>query len=199
MILKGRRSCFSFIGNIVYYNLDLSTAFHVFDSAIAPTMLYGSEIWAMPNFKSKLYEKHLPFFCIEEVLREHPIEAIHLQFAKICLGVKKNVVNEAIYGETGRYPLFIRYFKSIVSFWTHIINANENSLLHLAYQEDRKLSDQGKDTWCFGLRRILDYYGQTHVWDSQGVGIKNFPMLFEKEMKSHFDVLVQQGRKSIIL
>ena len=61
--------------------------FKLFDEQIAPTLLYAAEIWGY-----KMYEQ---------------IERVHLFAFKRFLHVRNKTPNDVVYGELGRYPLFI--------------------------------------------------------------------------------------------
>ena len=61
----------------------------LFDSCVAPILLYGCEVWGYENTDI--------------------IEKVHTKFGKLIFGVKKSSHNRTmpIYGELGRYPLSI--------------------------------------------------------------------------------------------
>ena len=53
MLAKGRKCVYSLIHKVINHNLDFKTAMHIFDHAAAPIILYGSELWNMPDISSK--------------------------------------------------------------------------------------------------------------------------------------------------
>ena len=55
MLAKGRKCVYSLIHKVVNHNLDFKTAMHVFDHAAVPIILYGSELWNMPDISSKRF------------------------------------------------------------------------------------------------------------------------------------------------
>ena len=65
--------------------------------------MYGSEIWG---------------FC-----RSDDIEKVNLKFLKKILGVRKQTSNVAVYGELGRFPLFVLRTIRILKYWFKIMNA----------------------------------------------------------------------------
>jgi hypothetical protein len=73
--------------------LSIEMSFKLFDSAILPILLYGSEIWG--------YE-----------WAEH-IEGVQRKYCRFVLGVSFTTCNSFILGECGRYPLCIFYFKEL--------------------------------------------------------------------------------------
>ncbi len=69
------------------------TLCQLFDAFVASTANYACEVWG--NTKSK------------------EIERIHLKFLKRILGVKLSSCNAGVYGDLGRYPLYISRFARI--------------------------------------------------------------------------------------
>ena len=65
--------------------LSYSTFFKLFDSKIAPIMLYGSELWGLKNVA-----------CIE-----------HIYACKHFLNVHTMSCNDALLGDLGRYLMYI--------------------------------------------------------------------------------------------
>ena len=76
------------------FNFTLKTYCQLFDSFVTSILSYGSEVWG--NTKSK------------------EIERIHLKFLKRILGVKISTSNASLYGELGRYPLYIEILVSCI-------------------------------------------------------------------------------------
>ena len=72
----------------------------LFDSFVGSILMYASEVWG---------------FC-----KSKKLENIHTKFLKIILGVRKSSSNVAVYGELGRYPLYINRYIRIIKFWFEI-------------------------------------------------------------------------------
>ena len=69
----------------------------VFDSFVSSILNYGCEIWGYTKSKE--------------------LERIHLKFCKQLLGVKTSTCNmAAVYGELGRYPLFVNRYTRIIKY-----------------------------------------------------------------------------------
>ncbi len=87
-------------------NLDIkpSIAFQLFDAFVGATLNYGCEIWGFDKF-------------IE-------IERIHLKFCKRLLGIKASSSSMGVYGELGRYPLYINRNVRIIKYWCKLIHSN---------------------------------------------------------------------------
>ena len=78
-------------------SLDTSLFFKLFDAQIKPMLLYASEIWGM--------------------LRLTAIETAHLFACKRLLCVSNKTPNHMVYGDTGRYPLYIESTLSSLRYW----------------------------------------------------------------------------------
>jgi hypothetical protein len=59
---------------------------------------------------------------------------IQIKFAKFLIGVNKAAVNAAVLAELGMYPVSIQALKLSISFWLHVLNSGENSLVSTAYK-----------------------------------------------------------------
>ena len=166
MLKKGGRCVFSLIDKVVNYDLDFDTAMNVFNRAALPVLLYGAEFWLMPSFKSKTLDDASKEFRLESYFRDSSIERVQYRFVKAVLGVNKFASIEAILGETGIFPLFIRAFRQAINFWIHAQSADPDSLVNKALIVDTLLANDGKETWGFGIKSVLDYYGLSNLWTS---------------------------------
>jgi hypothetical protein len=84
--------------------LDIDTTLHMFDTLVTPILLYGCEVWG--------YETH------------SLIEKLHLRFLKLLLHLRKSTPNCMVYGETGRFELYILIRKRALSFWFKLVTGN---------------------------------------------------------------------------
>ena len=87
-MIKHRRPCTqSLIQKGRRLKLPTDIMLKLFDSCVAPILLYGCEVWGYENTDI--------------------IEKVHTKFCKFIFGVSKFSHNMPIYGELGRYPLSI--------------------------------------------------------------------------------------------
>ena len=93
--------------------LPISQKCKLFDSLVASILNFGSEIWSMHEATD--------------------IELIHTKFLRRILGVKKSTNLTALYGELGRFPLFIIRNLNMIKYWIKILKENESSLLKTVY------------------------------------------------------------------
>ena len=98
-----------------------STLTHIFKHLVKRVLNYGCEIWFPGNILLSLSAREpvndvAAFF--KDLKQSHPIpsrllskdecmEKLHLRFLKFCLGLHPKASNMAVYGDLGRYPLYI--------------------------------------------------------------------------------------------
>ena len=116
------------------------------------------------------------------------IERIHLKFCKIVLNVKSSTSNAGVYGELGRYPLYINRFVRIIKYWGKIMQS-DNVLIKLLYNELFIACNNGVKNWSYNVKQLLDKYGFSHVFKDPL--LKNHST-FYLEFKSRVIVTFQQ-------
>ena len=84
LLEQGRKAMFSVLRKTNMLNLPLDMKLQMFDCMVAPTLLYGAEVYGYQN---------------SEI-----IESLFVQFYKIIMCFKKSTPNSILYGELGRYP-----------------------------------------------------------------------------------------------
>ncbi len=67
--------------------LPVDVQLHLFDAVIKPILLYGCEVWGIESLNI--------------------IEKLHLEFCKNILGVNRRTCSIMVYGELGRFPMYI--------------------------------------------------------------------------------------------
>ena len=71
-----------------------------------------------------------------------------------------------MYGETGRFPLFLRQCINMVKFWIRIISQPDGSLLKNVYNELYSFYQEGHTNWCTRVKNALYSNGFGDVWDN---------------------------------
>lgn len=130
--------------------LPVDLLFDIFDTMIAPILLYSSEIWGFDVAN-----------CVEKVQTD---------FCKSVLKVPTHTSNLAVLGETGRYPLYVKYYKRCISYWLTILQMPDTRYPKACYKMLYCLDQQGRHTWASSVKMLLCKYGFREVWDEQGVG-----------------------------
>ena len=86
----------------------INVYFKMFDSQIQPILLYGSEVWGFKEY--------------------YALEKVHLLACKKFLNVSISTPSAMVYGECGRYPLYITSYCRCLKYWFKIITMPEHRL-----------------------------------------------------------------------
>ena len=89
---------------------------------------------------------------------------------KRFLGVPICTPNKMVYGEVGRYPLFVNSYLRSLKYWFKVLMMTEDRLPKQAYLMLHNLDRNGKRCWASEIRTILSESGFHFVWLNQGVG-----------------------------
>ena len=130
--------------------LPVDLQFDLFDSMISPILLYSSEVWG---------------FAVAD-----KIEQVQTDFCKYVLKVPSHTSNKAVLGETGRYPMYVMYFKRCVKYWLKLLIMPDARYPKACYKMLLSLDQQGRHTWATSVKKLLCKYGFSDAWDEQGVG-----------------------------
>ena len=91
-----------------------------------------------------------------------------------------------MYGELGRYPLFITRYVRIVKYWARIVNSENILIVHL-YNSLVDACNKGVNNWAKGVRSLLDTYGFSYVWNNpNSVNLKTFYLVFKQRVVDVF-------------
>ena len=129
--------------------------FQLFDAQIKPMLLYASEIWGT--------SKH------------HITESAHLFACKRLLSLSDKSPNYMVYGETGRYPLYIDCKIASLRYWLKlgkmpITRFPKQALIML--QNSLDTENRGKRSNCAGsIKKCLESYGFQDVCPEGGVSL----------------------------
>ena len=131
-----------------------SIFFKLFDVQIQPILNYGAEVWGL-----------------EADLKV--VERIHLFALKRFLNVSIRTPNVMVYGETGRYPLFVNIFVKTVKYWLRILKMPDHRFPYKAYKMLLYLHEQNRKTWASSVCFICFLYGKTRVLEMRKHSLKN--------------------------
>lgn len=151
-------------------SLDSNLFFQLFDAQVKPMLLYASEIWG--------------------TVRLGIVESAHLFACKRLLSVSDKTPNQLIYGDTGRYPLFIESTISALRYWFKIKNMpNERfpkqALIKMQINLDFEDSSNQKN-WAGKIKSCLEDYGYPEVWTQGVLNVNAFLRSFKKKMIEQF-------------
>ena len=96
--------------------------------------------------------------------------------------VRNSTSTAAVYGELGRYPLYISRFVRILKYWFKIRNTDNivlQTMSNVAYND----CNNGKKNWESNVKRMLNEYGFSHVWDfPSSVNFNVFIKIFKQRV-----------------
>ena len=107
---KAMKALFHLKRSIGGSNILPSIGLRMYDQLILPISLYGCEIWGVIKYPNKANKLN-----IEDKYQKMKFEKIHLNFCKFLLQVNSKTTNAAVYGELGRYPLYINIIKHVMN------------------------------------------------------------------------------------
>ena len=119
----------------------------LFDSFVSSILNYSCEVWGF--------------------LKAENIERVHKKFLKWVINVKRSTCTSALYGEFGRYPLYIVRHIRIVKYFLRLYHEKSNNCILYAILDDlRKKSERNINVtnWASNVRSLLQNAGFNDVW-----------------------------------
>ena len=149
--LKAFKFCKAFNG----VKPNMKTFFHIFDHAVKPVVLYGSEIRGfMTNYK-KLYESSAEDFFFK-LCNGSIFEKIHLKACKSFLCINRRSTNLAVVGEAGRYPIMFEIIITMLKYYKQVCSS-EAVLLMNAYKKSPVAHEEDKLFWVGCVKTVLKF------------------------------------------
>lgn len=149
--------------------------FKMYDAQVLPVLMYGAEIWGFQRFDQ--------------------LEKAHLFACKRFLNVGWHTPNKMVYGDLGRYPMYVISATRCLKYWFRVVNLPESRLPKKAYSMLLHLQNQGKKNWAYQVKLLLCQNGFNDVWTQQSVGdLRVFLNLFKKRL---FDAFQGEWHASI--
>jgi hypothetical protein len=147
---QGMKALFSLNSLFDVVSINISEKIKLFDAMVSLILHYGSEVW---GFHTAI-----------------DIEKVHIKFLKQILGVRAQTPNNAVYGETGRFPLYVLRQVRVIKYWHKIISSN-NSLVNRLYHSE--IDEAGntlyENCWASNVKSLLNNLGFGYLWNNQNV------------------------------
>ena len=125
---KALKALYVLLNNCLKYKLKTSILCQLFDAFVGSILNYSSETWGFSKSKA--------------------IERIHLKFYKRILQVRTCTSTMAVYGELGRFPMYILRYHKIIKYWFKVLQT-ENIILKNVYLQSLHDVKCGKRNWVF--------------------------------------------------
>jgi hypothetical protein len=157
---KALGAMFSLIRNInKHHACRFDLMLDLFDKMIMPIALYNSEVWGTNLLSANT--KNNDFFDVN-ALSKHIAENLQLKYLKIILGLNQRTSNWGVLSETGRFPIIIKVFISMIKYTFHLLNTSSN-IVYAALSTNINLTHNGYNSWFRYIQRILKFCGLDHL------------------------------------
>eukprot|EP00745_Piridium_sociabile_P016061 TRINITY_DN23886_c1_g1_i4.p1 TRINITY_DN23886_c1_g1~~TRINITY_DN23886_c1_g1_i4.p1 ORF type:complete len:305 (+),score=12.69 TRINITY_DN23886_c1_g1_i4:54-968(+) len=151
MCTKGKKGVIEILRTMKRLNsVDMALFWKLFDTQIEPVLTYAAEIWGLLNNTF--------------------MEQIHTYAIKRIMKVPLHASNKMVYGETGRYPLYIRTYVKSIKYWLRLIKLPPTRISRQAYEMLLLQHETGRCNWVSCIKKVLAENGFGIVWLNQGVG-----------------------------
>ena len=162
---------FKLINLIRNTDLSIKTSLKLFDQLVRPIVMYGADIWGVPNLKVHAFINNRYDFGLEKLYENLPCESVQLMFCKMLLGVQRRWSNRAAMAEVGRYPLAIFGISQTVKFYSRLMNLDDDSLLCRA-KHDFPLLPDSVNSLYHPTYKLLKYIGMEYLKIYTKLGLK---------------------------
>ena len=129
--------------------LKTNVFFRMFDTQVVPTLLYGAEVWGLETPRK--------------------IETVHMFASKRFLGLDTRTPNHMVYGDLGRFPLYINACVKAIRYWLKLTKMDSSRLPKQAYIMLQNSNIRGKSNWARTVKDLLQKLGFGYVWINGGV------------------------------
>ena len=148
---KGKKGVIDILRTLRKLNCtDITIFWKMFDAQIEPLLSYAGEIWGL--------------------YKNNQIEAVHIFAMKRFLYIPMHASNKFLYGETGRYPLYVKIYIKCIKYWFKLLKLPQTRLCRQAFDMMMIQNELGKNNWASKLKNVLSENGFAIVWMCQGVG-----------------------------
>lgn len=178
-------ACVPLIGQARRLALPIDTQLELFDTMVAPILLYAGEVWGGGNLNI--------------------LEKLHLKFCKILLQVKPSTPTCMVYGELGRYPLSLTCKTKIISYWANVLRADENKYSSVMYKlmYGLHIAEQCTLPWISSVKQILDDCGLSNIWTEQDFPcvswlVKRVELSLQDQFRQTWSATVHASSKCIL-
>ena len=132
--------------------------------------MYASEIWG--------------------TVRLDDIEKVNMMACKRFLGVPLRTPNKMVYGELGRFPLFVNSTLRCLKYWLRVLKMDNFRIPKQAYKMMSLMDESEKKCSVTQVKNVLSKNGFYCAWLQQGVGDEK---AFLREVKQRFTILFKNG------
>jgi hypothetical protein len=88
-----------------------------------------------------------------------------LRFIKMLLGLKGSTSTVAVYVETGRFPLHLKFKVSLVKYFIRLQNMDGNKIVKIVFNMLKELTNFGFKVWTSNVKEILEEYNMDNFYN----------------------------------
>jgi hypothetical protein len=137
---------------LIYSTGDLPLQFlwHIYDTAIAPIALYGSEVWG-------------------HRVTPH-IEKVDSKFAKMILRLPQGTPSAGLFLLLNRnMSCYWKAKQRMLNYWARLTELPDYRLVKIAYYEQLRLAEEGMKCWAADVQQLLCDNNMEDVWIARKV------------------------------
>ena len=87
--------------------------------------------------------------------------------------------NAGVYGDLGRYPLYITRYIRIIKYWCKLLNT-DNIIMKTIYRQSISDCSKGYNNWVSNVKQLLETYGFADCFiNGDNLDCKAFPHIFK--------------------
>ena len=167
---KAVRSMGMLLSTIKRIEVPFKMLMQLFDTYVKSILNYGCEIWGFSSAEK--------------------CERVHRKFLKRVLGVKMSTNTMALYGDTGRFPIFVDRYVRIVKYWLKIVKSDyANCIVKSVYTDlfNDVINNENTINWVSQVRGLLQRSGFHDVWTyPDSVDDSKFIPVFKQRVRDQY-------------
>ena len=170
MLAVAKRALFSLERKLRSENITApSMIIQMFDSLIAPILLYGSEVWGCYTNNAEA-------------------DVFYLGFLKNLFRVPKGTNSDIILAEAGRLSFHVKIWESQARYWERLTNINDNTrIIDMAFTENFMMEGMELDCWSKhslkGLERLgMPLYPGSNSVSRSSISVKTVREVCTKKL-----------------
>ena len=167
---KAVRSMGMLLSTIKRIQVPFKMLMQLFDTYVKSILNYGCEIWGFSSAEK--------------------CERVHRKFLKRVLGVKMSTNTMALYGDTGRFPIFVDRYVRIVKYWLKIVKSDyANCIVKSVYTDlfNDVINNENTINWVSQVRGLLQRSGFHDVWTyPDSVDDSKFIPVFKQRVRDQY-------------
>jgi hypothetical protein len=128
---------------------------------------------------------------ISNLYSRNPLEKLNISMGKYVHGVNKRTTNLAIYGELGRYPLYIDTIISMIKYWFRLCkNTRHDPLLREAYEENMLMYGNNESCWLRCIHILLKHLNMDHMLTHPENFKSSHIYSIKKKLQNNYETLI---------